>query len=114
MLKHGISVLKTVNRRKHDKKPRAVDHTTSEIQSNEMCIVDEAVQMFESKCETVKDFCSQHCQMNGITIRPSKRNLSLCTTCQASHRNTEGTKKDLPIWYDKNKIMQFHLPEELK
>src|SRR5688500_17286226 len=52
--------------------------------------------------------------MTGITIRQSSKNEILFTTCHASHENKEFTNNDLPIWYDKNKIVQFHLPQELK
>src|SRR5688500_12089775 len=52
--------------------------------------------------------------MTGITIRQSSKNEILFTTCHASHENKEFTNNDLPIWYDKQRIMQYYLPQELK
>jgi hypothetical protein len=33
--------------------------------------------------------------------------------CQASHASKESLEKDLPIWYDKKGIVQYHLPPQL-
>ena len=48
--------------------------------------------------------------MTGITIRPSHKNKSLCTSCYSNNGNLN---KDLPIWYNKG-IVQYHLPEQLQ
>src|SRR5688572_7191582 len=52
--------------------------------------------------------------MTGIAIRPSYANQFLCTMCQTLRTNKEKMEKDLPIWYDKEQIAQYHLPEQLK
>ena len=83
-------------------------------QHKQEIIFDEAAQMFESRCELLSHFCCQCCHMIGMTIRPSRNNESICTTCQASHANREDMIKNLPIWYDKKGAVQFHLPDELK
>ena len=73
-----------------------------------------AVQEFESKCQALSHFCCQCCQMTGITIKPSKTNGTLCTTCQGNKTRKENKIKDLPIWFDKNGMVQYHLPKELQ
>ena len=95
-------------------KKKTVDKTTPEVQSKQKLIFDEAVQMFEDKCQSLSHFCCQRCQMTGISIKKSSRNSLLCTLCQASHSNKENKIKDLPIWYDKDENVQYHLPQELK
>src|SRR5438067_734673 len=52
--------------------------------------------------------------MKRISIRPSHKNELLYTICQASHTNKEKREKDLPIWYDKKNIVQYHLPPQLQ
>ena len=52
--------------------------------------------------------------MTGITIKPSKRNASICKTCQASKETKETMNKDLPIWKDQEGNVQYNLPEQLK
>ena len=51
--------------------------------------------------------------MTGINIKPSHKNLLLCRECQASHANIKEMEKELPIWYDKNRNVQYYLPEQL-
>ena len=75
---------------------------------------DRVVQEFESKCQDISPFYCQCCQMIGIAIKPSHKNESLCTTCQANKAWNENKIKDLPIWFDKHGIVQYHLPKELQ
>jgi hypothetical protein len=42
--------------------------------------------------------------MTGIIIRPSHKNETVCTVCQASHANKEDMSKDLPLWYDEKGV----------
>ena len=98
------SIARTKNKRSHHRKI---------VKRDKKLIFEEAVQEFESKCQALSHFCFQSCQMTGITMRPSHKNGLLCTTCQASCTNKEKIEKDLPIWYDKNKIVQYNLPEQL-
>ena len=106
--------LKTSKQRKHRKKDSTFVHSISEVQSNQLLIFDNAVQLFESRCQALSHFCCQNCQMTGISIRPSKRNGSICTMCQASKAKMENVNENLPIWYDKKGKVQYHLPEQLK
>ena len=103
-----------MNKRKHIKKRNGNNLSTSNVQSNQLDIFNSAVEMFESKCQSISHFCCQSCHITGITIKPSKKNHLICTTCQSSHAKKEDMIKDLPIWFDKNGIAQFHLPDELK
>ena len=91
-----------------------VNNFSSNIQSDKKLIFEDAVQLFESKGQSISHFCCQSCQMTGITMKPSKRNKLLCSMCQASHANNKKNEKDLPIWYDKQGIVQYHVPEQLK
>ena len=102
------------NRRKHCKKTRTDDDVTPEDESQHLSFFDKAVLLFESRCQALSHFCCQSCQMTGITIKQSFNNKFLCTKCQASHTNKENNIKDLPIWYDKNEIPQYYLPEQLQ
>jgi hypothetical protein len=52
--------------------------------------------------------------MTGISIKQSFRIKFLCPTCQASQATEENMKKELPIWLDKEGIVQYNLPEQLK
>ena len=52
--------------------------------------------------------------MTGIYVKQSRINKDLCTTCQASKPDKEEMERNLPIWYDKNNKVQYHLPKELK
>lgn len=72
------------------------------------------MQEFESKCQALSHFCCQCCQKTGITIKPSHKNGTLCTTCQGNKKRNENKIKDLPIWFDKNDMVQYHLPKELQ
>src|SRR5687767_8385559 len=101
------------NKRNHHKKTRTDDDVTPEVESQHFSLFDEAVLLFESRCQALLHFCCQSCQMTGITIKQSFKYKSLCTTCQAFLTNRENNLKDLPIWYDKNEILQYHLPEQL-
>ena len=74
----------------------------------------EAFQIFESKCQSLSHFCCQCCQMTGMTIRPSCKNESICTTYQASYANSEDMIKNLPIWYNENIDVQYQLSKQLK
>ncbi len=74
----------------------------------------DVVQEFESKCQALSHFCCQCCQMTGITIKSSHKNGALCTTCQGNKTRNENKIKDLPIWFDKNGLVQYHLPKELQ
>jgi hypothetical protein len=105
--------LKTKKERKQKKSRTAYD-TTTENQSNQACIFDETAQLFESNCQLLSHFCCEKCQMTGVTMRPSYKNQSVCTTCQALHANQENMNKDLPIWYDKQGVVQYNLPQQLK
>ena len=91
-----------------------MDPIALKSQHKQQIIFDEAVQMFESRCELLSHFCCQCCHMIGMTIQPSCNNESICTTCQASHANREDTIKNLPIWYNENNEVQYQLPKELK
>ena len=83
-------------------------------QTNQALVFDEAVKQFESKCQSLSHFSCGICHIVSLNIKPSNRNPSVCTTCQASHSTKEKIIKDLPIWYDKKGAVQFHLPDELK
>ena len=52
--------------------------------------------------------------MTGITFKPSHKNRSLCTTCQGNTTRKEDKIKDLPIWFVKSGMVQYHLPKELQ
>ena len=52
--------------------------------------------------------------MTGITIKPSGKNATLCTTCYTKKTKLENKIQDLPIWFDKNGMVQYHLPKELQ
>lgn len=110
-----VSKVKVSNIRKHEKtNKKTIDHTTFEVEQKQQLAFDEVVQMFESKCQSLSHFHCQCCQMTGMTIRPSYKNKSICTMCQASHVNKEDIIKNLPIWYDKKGSVQFNLPKQLK
>ena len=91
-----------------------MDPIALKSQHKQQIIFDEAVQMCESKCQSLSHFCCQCCQMTGMTIRPSCKNKFICTTCQASHANRENTIKNPLIWYNENNDVQYHLPKQLK
>lgn len=86
----------------------------SEIQLTQSSNFNEAVEMFERKCQSIKHFCCQRCHMAGINIKPSYKNKLICTTCQSSNASEEEILKDLPIWYNQERSMQFRLPDQLK
>ena len=109
-----FSVEKTIKPRDHHKKAKTIDHTIPELVSNQQLIYDEEMKEFESKCQGLKHFCCQNCQMTGISIKQSQRNGSICTTCQALHASKEEMEKDLPVWYDKEDIVHYDLPPELE
>ena len=52
--------------------------------------------------------------MTGITIKPSTKNNKLCTTCQGNKSRNENKEIDLPVWFDKNGMVQYHLPKKLQ
>ena len=91
-----------------------MDHIVLKNQQKQQMIFDEAVQMIEFTCQSLSHFCCQCCQMTGMTIRPSWKNGSICTTCQASHANRKDMIKNLPIWYNENNEVQYELPKQLK
>ena len=103
-----------MDNRKHKKKTPRVDQITFEPHSKQLLLFEEAVQLFESKCQALSHFYCQCCQMTGMTIKPSLRNKSLCKSCQAANAKKEKINKELPIWYDEKGIAQYHLPQELK
>ena len=98
----------------HQKKLRREDNTAYKSPSSQSIIFEEAVKSFEDQCQSIKHFCCQNCQMTGISLKPSQRNPLICSTCQASGTNGQDKVKDLPIWYDEKKNVQFYLPDELK
>ena len=102
-----------MNKRKHIKKSKK-NLLTSNVQSNQLDIFNSVVTLFESICQSISQFCCQSCHMADIIIKPLIKNKLLCTTCQASHAKKEDRIIDLPIWFDKNGITQFPLPDELK
>lgn len=62
MLKEdATSVMTTINKKKHKKQTKGIDRTTPEVQSSQLHLVDEAAQLFESKCQSLSHFC---CLMN--------------------------------------------------
>ena len=106
--------MRTEKRRNHHKKIlKTVNDSSFNIPADKKLIFEDAVWMFESNCQSISHFSCQSCQMTGITIKPSHTNKLICTICQASHANKKKREKDLPIWYDKQGIVQYHLPEEL-
>ena len=110
-----FSDAKTKKKRNHHKKiTNTVDDVIPVVQPLKSRIFEEAVQQFELKCQSLSHFCCQSCQMTGISITSSYINKHLCTKCQASHTNKEKIEKDLPIWYDKKGIVQYHLPPQLR
>src|SRR5688572_26759034 len=80
---------------KKGKNKKAADKTASEVPFKQMQIFDEAVQMFEDKCQSLSHFCFQRCKMTGISIKKSSRNHLLCPSCQASQVTSENIIKDL-------------------
>jgi hypothetical protein len=116
ILKHFfLSATRTENKKSHHKKSTVtVENVTPNNQTNKKCIFEEVLQEFESKCQCISHFCCQSCYKTGISIKPSCINKQICTTCQAQKTSKERMEKDLPIWYDKNNIVQYQLPSELK
>src|SRR5687767_4733730 len=98
--------MNTRNHRKHIKKTSTPDYPTPEVQKSHLLFFDETVQLFESKCQSLTHFCCQKCQMAGLNIKQSCRNRFLCATCQATSVNQETMNKELPIWKDKQGIVQ--------
>ena len=109
-----LSMVKRQDKKNNGKKQKSFSPSTLKNPSNQQLNFDEAVQLFERQCESLSHFCCQNCHMTGIIIRPSYKEESLCKMCQASHTNKENMNKNLPIWYDKKGIVQYHLPEELQ
>ena len=72
-----------------------------EVQLATKLMFEEAVQEFESKCQSLSHFCCESCHMTGICIKQSQRNNQICPTCQASIKKENKKETDLPIWYDK-------------
>ena len=109
-------MLVSLNTRKksHHKKLKTDTDNTLEIKTPHLSVFTDAVQEFECKCQALSHFCCQCCQMTGITINPSQKNGTLCTTCHSNKRRKENKIKDLPIWFDKDCIVQYHLPKELQ
>ena len=116
LLTHNVvSIVPTYNITNHRKKAtKTAENDILDIQSEKRQIFEETIELFESSCQAVSHFCCQSCQMTGITIKRSHKNAEICTMCQASHTSKEKMEKELPIWYDKDGIVQYHLPPQLK
>src|SRR5688572_10961694 len=108
-----FSMGKTNDKKKDEKEKPKKTHTNSKVSSNQQIIFDEAVQLFESKCQSLSHFYCQSCQMTAINLSPSSKGNTLCTTCQASHATKESMNKELPVWHDKEGMAQYHLPDQL-
>ena len=102
------------NERKHRKTISKTFSNTSKVISDRSSLFDESVKQFELQCQSLSHFLCQCCHMVSVNIKPSNKNSSVCTTCQASYASKESMTKDLPIWYDKKKVVKYHLPDELK
>ena len=63
-----VSLLKAKNPRKHEKNQKTYDCTTPKIQSNQSIFFDEAVALFEDKCESLSHSCCQSCHIIGISM----------------------------------------------
>ena len=106
-------MIRNKDNKSHQKKLNSDTNTVMESSTSQSSVFIDAVQEFESKCQSLSHFSCQCCQMTGITIKPSHKNGALCTTCQSKKTRTESIINDLPIWFDKNGIVQYHLPKEL-
>ena len=109
-----VSIKKLKEIKNHHKKLKADTDDVLKMKTSYLPVFMDAVQEFESKCQALSHFCCQCCQMTGITIKPSHKNGTLCTTCQGNKTTKENKIKDLPIWFDKNGKVQYHLPKELQ
>ena len=107
-------MIKHKDKKSHHKTLKTDKDNALEMKTPHLHVFTDAVQEFESKCQALSHFCCQCCQMTGITIKPSKTNGTLCTTCQGSKTRKENKIKNLPIWFDKNGMVQYHLPKELQ
>ena len=108
------SKTKQINMRKHRTTRNRTDLKTYKNPQNQQQIFDAAVQEFEDKCQSLSHFSCDCCKMTGITLRPSSKNKLVCSTCQSSKANAEDMIQNLPIWYDKNGIVQYHLSKQLQ
>ena len=72
---------------------KRVDPEATVVQTNSKLIFEEAVKEFESKCQSLTNFCCESCQMTGINIKKSCINKQICTTCQASSKTKEKMEK---------------------
>ena len=83
--------------RKHHKQHIPVLPLPDEGKTKQSEIFDEAVKLFETKCQKISNFCCKVCLMTGIRIKPSQCNPSICTTCQAQKATKEEKLFSLPV-----------------
>ena len=89
-----FSLASTKNKRNHHKEvTKTFKNDTTDIRPVVQCTFEEAVQQFESQCQSLSNFYCQCCQMTGISIKPSQRNNGICTVCQASKTSQEKKRK---------------------
>ena len=109
-----FSVSSAKNERKHVRKfIRTVKTVIPEAELNQKLVFKEAVKEFESICQSLTHFCCESCKMTGIAIKPSPKNIKVCTVCQASQESKEVKERESPIWYNKKGMVQYHLPKQL-